>query len=457
MAKKVDEERNLAMLKAVLAGFSKGAPIQEIHTQYGTGMGRRTLIRRLNSLREQGIVRTTGKGRATLYHLQQVAEVAAEPKTTPIIPLSIKAQEVQKLVQVPHDQRPPKAYEAGFLRRYKPNSSFYLTAEERSRLHDLGHTAQQDQPAGTYVRQILQRLLIDLSWNSSRLEGNTYSLLDTQRLLSQGQQADHKSAADAQMILNHKDAIEFLVESAQDIDFNRYTITSLHALLSNNLLSDAAASGRLRNFPVGIGRSTYTPLSIPQQIEEYFDLMLEKARQIEDPFEQAFFIMVQLPYLQPFEDVNKRVSRLAANIPLNKHNLAPLSFVDVPQDLYVQGLLAVYEFTRVDLLKDVFLWAYERSAKRYAQVRQTLGEPDPFRLKYRDEIRTLIAEVVNNGWVQAEAQGQIVAYARQLPDTDRARFIEVVETELLSLHEGNFARYRILPSKFAAWEQVWKV
>jgi hypothetical protein len=86
-----------------------------------------------------------------------------------------------------------------------------------------------------------------------------------------------------------------------------------------------------------------------------------------------------------------------------------------------------------------------------------LGEPDPFRLKYRDEIRTLIAEVVNNGWVQAEAQGQIVAYARQLPDTDRARFIEVVETELLSLHEGNFARYRILPSKFAAWEQVWKV
>jgi hypothetical protein len=184
--------------------------------------------------------------------------------------------------------------------------------------------------------------------------------------------------------------------------------------------------------------------------------MLVKARQIEDPFEQAFFIMVQLPYLQPFEDVNKRVSRLASNIPLNKHNVAPLSFVDVPQDLYVQGLLGVYEFTRVDLLKDVFLWAYERSSQRYAQVRQTLGEPDPFRLRYRDEIRTLVAEVINNGWAQGEAQGQIVAYSKQLPDTDRARFIEVVETELLSLHEGNFARYRILPSKFAAWQRIWK-
>jgi hypothetical protein len=120
-------------------------------------------------------------------------------------------------------------------------------------------------------------------------------------------------------------------------------------------------------------------------------------------------------------------------------------------------LLAVYEFTRIDLLKDVFMWAYERSAQRYAQVRQTLGEPDPFRLRYRDHIRTLVSEIVNNGLAQAEAQEQIVAYAeQQLPDIDRTRFIEVVETELLSLHDGNFARHRILPSKFVSWEQVWK-
>jgi Fic family protein len=125
------------------------------------------------------------------------------------------------------------------------------------------------------------------------------------------------------MILNHKDAIEFIVQVTEEIDFNYYTITNLHALLSNNLLPDPSASGRLRTFGVGITNSVFTPLAMPQLIDDMFRIMLSKAQEIENPFEQAFFIMVQLPYLQPFDDVNKRVSRLAANIPLNKHNLAP--------------------------------------------------------------------------------------------------------------------------------------
>src|SRR6185437_14591451 len=104
--------------------------------------------------------------------------------------------------------------------------------------------------------------------------------------------------------------------------------------------------------------------------------------------------MVHIPYLQPFEDVNKRVSRLAANIPLIRLNLAPLSFVDVPRDLYVQGLLGVYECADVSLLKDVFIYAYEHSAARYSEVRQTLGDPDPFRLRYREAIRQVISEVI---------------------------------------------------------------
>ncbi len=189
-----------------------------------------------------------------------------------------------------------------------------------------------------------------------------------------------------------------------EIGFNRYTITNLHALLSNNLLPDPGASGRLRTFAVGIAKSAYTPPAIPQQIEEYFDMLLQKTNQIEDPFEQAFFMIVQLPYLQPFDDVNKRVSRLAANIPLNKRNLAPLSFVDVPQDLYIQGLLGVYELRRTALLKDVFVWAYERSSFRYAELRQSLGESDTFRLRYRDDIRILVAEIIKHALLQQAAQ-----------------------------------------------------
>ncbi|HSC38903.1 MAG TPA: Fic family protein, partial [Chitinophagaceae bacterium] len=283
----------------------------------------------------------------------------------------------------------------------------------------------------------------------------TYSLLDTERLIAHGEMADNKSAMEAQMILNHKDAIEFIVQPADDIGFNRYTILNLHALLSNNLLPDAAA-GRLRRFGVGIHQSVYTPLALPQQIESMFNIMLEKAAQINNPFEQTFFIMVHLPYLQPFDDVNKRVSRLAANIPLNRHNLAPLSFVDVPNELYIQGLLGVYELNRVELLKDIFIWAYGRSALRYAAIRQTLGEPNPFRMKYRDAIRLLISEIVSHALPRKEANAAIKTKAIQVPEKDQAKFIESVETELLSIHEGNFARYRVRPAEFKRWKEAWE-
>jgi hypothetical protein len=166
--------------------------------------------------------------------------------------------------------------------------------------------------------------------------------------------------------------------------------------------------------------------------------------------------MVQLPYFQPFEDVNKRVSRLSANIPLIRSRLCPLSFVDVPQTDYVQGLLGVYELNRIELLREVFVWAYERSAARYAAVRQSLGEPDPFRLRYRAPIAELVAAVVRNRLTQAQAPKFIRSRAQSgIPADDRARFQETVETELLGLHEGNIARYGLRPSEFAAWRVGW--
>src|SRR5215469_4275993 len=108
----------------------------------------------------------------------------------------------------------------------------------------------------------------------------------------------------------------------------------------------------MRRRPVEIGRSVYTPTAIPQLIDETFRSIADKAASISNPFEQVFFLMVHLPYLQPFEDVNKRVSRLAANIPLISRDLCPLSFVDVPERAYVSATLGVYELTRVELLRD---------------------------------------------------------------------------------------------------------
>jgi Fic family protein len=439
-------------IAGVLVQYPDGISLQKLHAALSTNVSPRTLQRLLARLSRQGEVRVTGRGRSTLY-LPQVTPPPS-PESQPVIPLSMAAKQLLGLIDQPLDRRPKAGHEPRFLRDYQPDR--YLSANERSHLLALGQTAQQQEPAGTYARHILERLLIDLSWNSSRLEGNTYTLLDTQRLLAQGQPTDDKSAAETQMILNHKDAIEFLVEGAADIQFNRYTLLNLHALLSNNLLPDPAASGRLRRFAVGITKSTYLPPGMPQLIDEYFDLFLAKAQTIQDPFEQALFAMVHIPYLQPFEDVNKRVSRLAANIPLTQRNLAPLSFVDVPRDLYIQGLLGVYERTDVSLLKDVFLYAYEHSAARYAEVRQTLGDPDPFRLRYRDAIRQVVSEVIIQALPAAEAKEHLVTYARELPEAKKETFINVVETELLALHEGNFARYRVSPSQFAAWQAAWK-
>ena len=195
---------------------------------------------------------------------------------------------------------------------------------------------------------------------------------------------------------------------------------------------------------------------MPQLIEECFDLILAKASAIEDPFEQAFFALVQLPYLQPFDDVNKRTSRLAANIPLIKHNLSPLSFEDVSRDRYTAAVLGVYELNRTELLRDTFLWAYNRSAARYAAVRQSMGEPDAFRMKHRTALRKVVGAVIREHMDKKQATLHVSAWARgAVDDNERQRFCEIAEKELLGMHEGNFARYGIRPTEFAAWRARW--
>jgi Fic family protein len=395
-----------------------------------------------------------GRSPPVLLHKQD-AQLDAEGGL--FVPVSEDGQILQKILARPRAERTPVGYNRDFLAAYQPNKTFFLSPRERKYLAEVGSTGMTAQPAGTYAKQILSRLLIDLSFYSSRLEGNDYTLIDTITLLKQGNSAEGKSAEDTQMILNHKDAIEFLVDAANDIGFNRHTILNLHGLLANNLLADPEASGRLRRKIVGIGGSVYEPLQDPNQIEECFSEMLQKAATIEDPFEQSLFVSIQIPYLQPFDDANKRVSRLSANIPFIKGNLSPLSFVDVPTSLYVQAMLAVYEVNATELARDMFVWAYERSARRYAAIRQSLGEPDPFRLRYREQIQDLVSEIVRSAHRKADASKEIAARAAvSIPKEERARFVEVVETELIGLHEGNFARYRLRPSEFFAWKAVWE-
>jgi hypothetical protein len=137
-------------------------------------------------------------------------------------------------------------------------------------------------------------------------------------------------------------------------------------------------------------------------------------------------------------------------------NFSPLSFTEVPRTTYTDAMLGVYELNKVEILKEVFIWAYERSVARYAAVRQSLGEPDPFRLRYRTALRDIIGEVVCGRMARAQALAHIAGWAQKNIDAiDLDQFREVAENELLGLHEGNFARYQIRPSDFEAWQKVW--
>jgi hypothetical protein len=463
MAPQIPEVELTSILNAI-KGHPHGVGLGEIAKALNSKLPLRTLQYRLRSLVKAGSIAKEGEGRWAKYHLparqlpaKATSVSAREAEDEEAIPLSPAAEKTKRYFRQPLAARKPAGYKREFLDAYRPNETFYLSKAERSLLAEVGKPNVVVEGAGTYAKHILNRLLIDLSWNSSRLEGNTYSFLDTKRLIEFGQEAEGRDRLEAQMIINHKEAISFLVGSADEIGFNRYTVLNLHGILAQNLLRDEAAAGRLRYIAVGIEKSTFQPLEVPQLIEECFNQILATASAIEDPFEQALFIMVQLPYLQPFDDVNKRVSRLSANIPFIKRNLSPLSFTDVPRSLYIEAVLGIYELNRVSLMKDVFIWAYRRSAERYAAVRQSLGEPDPFRLKHRAQLRDIVNEVVRGRLDRKMAAAHIVQWTQtHIAPNEQERFREMVEGELLGLHEGNFARYQIRPSEFEAWRQGWR-
>lgn len=464
--------KKTAELENVILGLLIGEPevsIRSIAAAAGLSKDndtvRKAIRRALVALEEKKLIIPKGSSRSRVYVLSEEKRIEEnETVETGIeghgsfkgIELSADSRSLLEYVSQDIKEREPVGYNQDFLRSYQPNETFYLAAEKRQELLATGRVEAIERPAGTYARNILNRLLIDLSWNSSRLEGNTYSLLETKRLIELGEAAVGKDATEAQMILNHKAAIEYIVESADESSIPSQGIRSIHALLSENLLGDPAAPGRLRSLIVGIAGSTYLPVENPQILRECFDLFVEKLNAIEDPFEQSIFSIIHLSYMQAFEDVNKRTARLAANIPLIKANLKPLSFTDVDQAAYVSALLGVYEKNDVSLIRDLYLWAYNRSSQRYTAVQQSLGEPNLLKLKFREPIQEIVRSIIHEKVAGQQVVQKIrdVIEAQNIPDEDRDALLNLIETEIISLHDGNVARYRVRPSEFQEWKDL---
>lgn len=448
------------LVKRQPSGITISSLEEALHHLLTAPLNRRTLLRRLVVMKERGQIIASGSGNNIRYI---IAGSQSGSDINKLKQLSHESAQVITYIQQPIFKRKPVGYNPDFMDSYIPCETFYLPENLRDQLKSMGRSnfqqpsklhqrLGQEKVGGTYVRNIYHRLLVDLSWASSHLEGNTYTRLETQNLIEFGQVALGRDLTETQMILNHKAAIETMVENADRIDVDAYTIFTLHANLSYNLLPNAFDSGRLRQGPVEISGTTYMPMAIPDQIQLTFNKFLKKVSQILDPYEQSFFIMVHLPYLQPFIDVNKRVARLASNISFIRQDLCPLSFIDVDEKAYMDGLLSIYELNNVAVLREVYTLAYERSCQRYAGIVQTMAEPNPMRLRYRDLISSVIKTIVEQmDKPTTETVGRALNEHAHQPQ-DHNELQEMILEEFTYLHEGNVGRYGITPSQYYNWK-----
>ncbi len=328
-------------------------------------------------------------------------------------------------------------YDFDRIRSFSSRSSFF-DAEQKQVLRESGMVPSSIH-FDEYLNSVKNKLLVETSWASSVLEGNTYSLVDTAELIERSIPASSASAEDTLMILNHKQAIGYVVEHIKDISLSKQDILNVHALLANGLMKDPADVGRLRQKPVGIGKSDYMPLDIPHTIYEEFDALISEANQICDPFDQSFFLLANIAYLQAFNDVNKRTSRVIANIPLLKASVMPVSFYQISKAGYEKGILHYYETGDFRRLAKEYVQSYVVSSARFKDSLENRPSADEllFRVKHRDLIALIVESVVKNG-VSVNA-----LIPHDLDDRDKAFLSDHVVQVITGLNEGNALLYRL--------------
>lgn len=401
--------------------------VRAIHAELD-GLSERSLRRKLSEWVKDRRIEKVGQGRNTRY--------AA----------------VSSYSQKPLLERQPVSYNFACLNDYQPNQTFYLPRNIREECFEHGQRAKESAMAGTYARQIFQRLLIDLSYNSSRLEGNTYSLIETEKLLLEGIEAQNRLDAEKVMILNHKEAIKHLVDNARRIQLDAREVLTIHYLLSDALVP-GEYSGSVRNQAVRIGGSVYLPLENESVLEKQLSLICEKAGLINDPFEQSIFLLAHIAYLQPFIDVNKRTSRLCANIPMIQQNLVPLPFNDVDKNEYMNAMIAMYEINDIGPLVKLYHQSYLRACQQYDATLIAMAI-DEERVRYRSFRRECLSEIIKNTLVGDSLAHFIKAkLAQQVAQEDQMAVEEDLLEDLRLLSPPRIAGLGVSQSQLEVWQK----
>lgn len=299
---------------------------------------------------KSGLLKVSGAGRSTVYELNIAGRLFAD----------VNAQEYCSM-------EPDKRYgQSSFnfdLWEDFPKLIFFDEELEQLKISTEEFNKRRKDQSELLRRKELERLIIELSWKSSKIEGNTYTLLDTEKLILENKEAEGKTKEESRMILNHKDAFEFvLANSGRFKNMNRALIEELHKIL----VKDLGVGLNLRRKPVGVVGSIYRPLDNEYQISEALENMLSAIARVETPYAKALLAKIGIAYIQPFEDGNKRTSRLLANAALLAYKLAPLSYRSVDEREYREAMLVFYELNSIVPIKKIFISQYDFAAKNYA-------------------------------------------------------------------------------------------
>ena len=326
------------LLKIILAypnGISAGA--LEKHTH----LSRATINRRLKEALGAGKILAEGEGAARIYH-------DADP-----------FRSIRGYFDTPYTERP--------VARFREELLDYAPSLDLSRLNMASEFAPLE-------KKDLVQFLVDFACASSVLEGGTYSLLDTQALIEYGEKAEGKPLADAFLVLNHKNAFEYLydhvsMESIFEVHKRLTDDHNLPELMKAFHFLDSAHQGAVRNYEneiINITNSSYSPPLRPGTgyVRKMLDRIMDTSAAINDPLESAFYLLTRLPYLQPFADGNKRTSRAMCNVPLLKAGMPPISFMDFSKKEYIISMLAFYELGNTKMAAAIFTHAYLKSCKR---------------------------------------------------------------------------------------------
>ena len=332
-------------------GRMSGLSSKEIFEGIDFGLSYATTKRILQSLAEEKVIYVSGRGKGTKYHLDKDFKLIS-----PIDMGVYFSKEADEREIIP-------TFNFALLDKIEACTSIFLDAEI-AKLEKLQNEHRQriEKLSEWDYRKEMERLAIDLSWKSSQIEGNTYSLLETERLLKEKTTAEGKTKDEAVMLLNHKEAIDFIFDHPDYVNpMTVKAIEDIHGLL----IKELGVPKNIRNHRIGITGTNYYPLDNDFQIKEALLKMCHVIEGRSNVWERALLLLLILSYIQPFSDGNKRTSRILSNAILMREGVCPLSFRTVDSIEYKKAMLIFYEQNNLSAFKQIFLDQFEFAVKRY--------------------------------------------------------------------------------------------